>query len=193
MLIGKLVNEWGETWLRFVRHSQYSLGLVFTVSPREEIHIIHYFTVIFTGMGIIGDVHKYVYSLFCKQKSLKTEIKALHIFGIYMHLVFEDCKFLFRNDFTLYCKRLEVTTSRFYRKTCLSYRERSWSKNSMISSRWRMARHSMLFWSLGCLFLSKLCCKMFWMISGISNTQIWQVFDSGAYWMRNPILFSFLA
>ena len=57
MLIGKLVNEWGETWLRFVRHSRYSLGLVFTVSPREETHIIHYFTVIFTGMDIIGDVH----------------------------------------------------------------------------------------------------------------------------------------
>ena len=65
-----MVNEWGETWLRFVRHSRYSLGLVFTVSPREETHIIHYFTVIFTGMDIIGDVH-IVYSLFCEQKKNK--------------------------------------------------------------------------------------------------------------------------
>ena len=34
-----------------------ALGLVFTVSPKEETQIIHYFTVIFTDMGIIGDVH----------------------------------------------------------------------------------------------------------------------------------------
>ena len=116
---------------------------------------------------------------------LHTCLIRIPIFGKYTHLVFEDCKFLFRNDFTLYCKRLEVTTSRFYRKNCLSYRERSWSKNSMISLWRRMARHSMLFWSLGCFFLSKLCCKMFWMISGISNSQIWQVFDSGVYWIKN--------
>ena len=103
---------------------------------------------------------------FANKKRIKTEIEVhtsyiLSIFGKYMHLVFEDCKFLFRNYFTLYCKRLEVTTSRFYRKTCLSYRERSWSKNSMISLWRRMARHSMLFWSLGCFFCQSYAVKCF--------------------------------